>query len=265
MAVWIAAAIAPPAAHADSPTVEGFLEQYRKGCLRHRARRGHDHLLGEAWCTCTAARFRMEGEPQELETLALRAARGESLDDIGLFGRAMGNRRLCDSVGSFDDTPPEKLSKPKRYGRFTIALPPGFLLLQRDIDPDRERYAFQRIHAGWQSSALLEITIRRIESHEATSEEARLSKIDELLDALARSHRGFQLIEKPATIDGAIAFHRALWEGESKGTKRKGEIRIAHRDRNEILIRLEDHRQFAKDSMAAMHRSLESFRLLDGY
>eukprot|EP00119_Amphimedon_queenslandica_P017770 XP_019858189.1 PREDICTED: uncharacterized protein LOC109586445 [Amphimedon queenslandica] len=97
--------------------------------------------------------------------------------------------------------------------------------------------------------------ILRVLARNATGQEA----------SVYTTHRGFQLIEKPATIDGAIAFHRALWEGESKGTKRKGEIRIAHRDRSEILIRLEDHRQFARNSIAAMHRSLESFRLLDGY
>ena len=251
-------------AHADSPAVESFLEQYRQGCLRHRSRRGHDHLMGQAWCTCAAARFRMEGEPQELEALARHAARGESLDDIGLFGRAIGNRHRCDSVGSFDDTPPERLSRPRRFGRFTIALPPGFLLLQRDIDPNRERYAFQRIHADRQSSALLEITIRQVDPHEETNEDARLSRLGELLDAIARSHSGFAIVEKPTSLDGDIVFHRAVWTGKSQGTKRRGEIRIAHRDRSEILIRFEDHRQFAKTSLAAMHHAIESFRLRGG-
>ncbi len=259
----MAISIASPA-HADSPTVEGFLEQYRQGCLRHRSRRGHDYLLGQAWCTCAAARFRMEGEPQELETLAQRAARGESLDDIPLFGRAIRNRDRCDSVGSFDDTPPDRLSRPQRFGRFTIALPPGFLLLERDIDTHRERYAFQRIHADRQSSALLEITIRRVDPHEKTNEEARASKLGELLDTISKSHRGFAIVEKPAIIEGAITFHRALWEGASQGTNRQGEIRIAYRDRSEILIRLEDHRRFAKRSLAAMRHAIESFRLLDG-
>ncbi len=255
-----AASIGTPA-HADSPAVEAFLEQYRQGCFRHRGRRGHDHLMGQAWCTCTAARFRMEGHAPELETLARRAAAGESLDDIPLFNRAVRHRDRCDSVGSFDDTPPDRLSRAKRFGRFTIALPPGFMLLQREIDPDRERYAFHRIHADLQSSAMLEITLKRLDTDEETNEDAHAFRLQALLESLARSHSNFEIVEKPMAVDGAIGFHRAIWEGESQGTKRRGETRIAYRDRSEILIRLEDHRQFAPNSLAAMRRALESFRL----
>ena len=158
--LWTVFGAASPV-HADSRTVEQFLGQYLSGCVRQSRARGHDRLQGHAWCVCAVAQLRMEGSEAALEELARHVARGESIDRLEIFRRATRNRGRCDALGTHDAGPPDRLERSRNFGPFTIALPPGFLLLDRNTAPARASYGFHRLHGDLRSAATLQVVIRR--------------------------------------------------------------------------------------------------------
>ena len=259
--LWAALAAAG-SARADSRAVEQFLEQYLAGCVRQSGTRGHDRLRGHAWCTCAVAQLRMEGSEAALEELARRVARGEPIDHLELFKRATRNRGRCDAIGTHDAGPPDRLERSRSFGAFTIALPPGFLLLGRSTTPAGASYAFHRLHEDLRTAATLEMVVRRVSKEDrAGNADADEFRLRGLLDELARSRSNFRLVETGEAAAGNLRFRRARWRAAEAGDPVIGEVYAGGSGDAVVLIRLQDRERFASRTMPAMRAALATLRL----
>ena len=260
--LWVALAAAGPA-HADGRTVERFLEQYLAGCMRQSGTRGHDRLQGHAWCTCAVAQLRMEGSEAALEELARRVARGEPIGHLELFQRATRNRGQCDALGTHDAGPPDRLERSRSFGPFTIALPPGFLLLARTKTPAAASYGFHRLHEDLRTAATLQVVIRR-ESKRGRSAggDADELRLRGLLDELARSRSNFRVVSTGGEATaGNLRLERARWRAMEAGDPVIGEVYAGSTGSAVVLIRLQDQERFASRTMPAMRAALATLRL----
>ena len=257
---WAAPDLADPV-RADGKVVERFLEHYLTGCLRQSGARGHDRLRGHAWCVCAVAQLRMEGDEADLEEVARRVARGEPIDGLEIFNRAARNRRQCDSIGTHDDSPSNRLERERDFGRFTIALPPGFLLLARTATPSAVSYAFRRFHADLRSAATLEVVIRRASPDGRSDSDADEFRLRGLLAELARSQSNFRVVDTGETSAGHLRFRRAHWRAAEAGDSIAGETYAGSSGETVVLIRLQDQERFAPRTMPVMRAALETLRL----
>ena len=260
--LWVALAAAGPA-HADSRAVEQFLEQYLAGCVRQSGTRGHDRLRGHAWCTCAVAQLRMEGSEAALEELARRVARGEPIGHLELFQRATRNRGRCDALGTHDAGPPDRLERSRSFGAFTIALPPGFLLLARTTTPAAASYGFHRLHEDLRTAATLQVVIRRESKRgRAASDDADELWLRGLLDELARSRPNFRVVSTGGEATaGNLRLERARWRAMEAGDPVIGEVYAGSTGSAVVLIRLQDRERFASRTMPAMRAALATLRL----
>ena len=259
--LWTAFGTASPV-HADSRTVEQFLGQYLNGCVRQSRARGHDRLQGHAWCVCAVAQLRMEGSEAALEELARHVARGESIDRLEIFRRATRNRGRCDALGTHDAGPPDRLERSRNFGPFTIALPPGFLLLDRNTAPARASYGFHRLHGDLRSAATLQVVIRRAsEDGRSGDDDADEFRLRGLLDELARSRSNFRVVETGETAAGNLRFRHARWQAAEAGDPTIGEVYAGGSGDTVVLIRLQDRERFASRTMPAMRAALATLRL----
>ena len=246
---------------ADSKVVKQFLEHYLTGCVRQSGTRGHNRLQGHAWCTCAVAQLRMEGSEAELEELARRVARGEPITDQGIFNRAVRNRARCDALGTHDALPPTRLERSKDFGPFTIALPPGFLLLTRTATPDRASYGFHRLHQDLRSTATLQVVIARASKDRWSGNDADEFRLRSLLDELGRSRANLRVVDTGETAAGSVRFKRARWEATEAGDPVVGEAYAGSSRESVVLIRLQDQTSFAPRTMPAMRAAVETLRL----
>ena len=259
--IWVALAAAGPA-QADSRVVEQFLDQYLKGCMRQSGARGQDRLRGHAWCVCAVAQLRMEGSEADLEELARRVARGESIDRLEVFRRATRNRGQCDATGAHDAGPPDRLGRSRSFGPFTIALPPGFLLLDRSTAPAAASYSFHRFHEDLRSAATLQVVVRRASKEgRAGSGDADEFRLRGLLDELARARSSFRVVETGEAAAGNLRFKRARWRAAEAGDPVIGEVYAGGSGAAVVLIRLQDQERFASRTMPAMRAALATLRL----
>ena len=245
----------------DSNVVEQFLEHYLTGCVRQSGTRGHDRLQGHAWCTCAVAQLRMEGSEAELEELARRVARGESITEQGIFNRAVRSRAQCDALGTHDALPPARLDRSKDFGPFTIALPPGFLMLTRATTPDRASYGFHRLHQDLRSAATLQVVIARASRDRWSGPDADEFRLRSLLDELGSSRANLRVVESGEWAAGNLRFERARWEATEAGDPIVGEAYAGSSRESVVLIRLQDQERFAASTMSAMRAALETLRL----
>ena len=259
--LWAALAAAGPA-RADSRAVEQFLDQYLNGCVRQGGARGHDRLRGHAWCVCAVAQLRMEGSEAALEELVRRVARGESIDRLEIFRRATRNRGQCDALGTHDAGPPDRLERSRSFGPFTIALPPGFLLLDRSTAPAGASYGFHRLHEDLRTAATLQVVIRRISKRDrAANDDADEFRLRGLLDELARTRSNFRVVETGEAAAGSLRFRRARWRAAEAGDPMIGEVYAGGSGDAVVLIRLQDRERFASRTMPAMRAALATLRL----
>ena len=258
--VWALLDAAGPV-RADSKVVEQFLEHYLTGCVRQSGTRGHNRLQGHAWCTCAVAQLRMEGSEAELEELARRVARGESITEQGIFNRAVRNRARCDALGTHDALPPTRLEQSKDFGPFTIALPPGFLLLTRTTTPDRAGYGFHRLHQDLRSAATLQVVIAGASKDRWSGSDADEFRLRSLLDELGRSRANLRVVESGESAVGNLRLERARWEATEAGDAIVGEAYAGSTGETVVLIRLQDQTSFAPRTMPAMRAAVETLRL----
>ena len=259
--LWAALAAAGPA-RADSRAVEQFLDQYLNGCVRQGGTRGHDRLRGHAWCVCAVAQLRMEGSEAALEELVRRVARGEPIGHLEIFRRATRNRGQCDALGTHDAGPPDRLERSRSFGPFTIALPPGFLLLDRSTAPAGASYGFHRLHEDLRTAATLQVVIRRISKRDrAANDDADEFRLRGLLDELARTRSNFRVVETGEAAAGSLRFRRARWRAAEAGDPMIGEVYAGGSGDAVVLIRLQDRERFASRTMPAMRAALATLRL----
>ena len=246
---------------ADSKVVEQFLEHYLTGCVRQSGTRGHNRLQGHAWCTCAVAQLRMEGSEAALEELARRVARGEPITEQRIFNRAVRSRAQCDALGTHDALPPTRLERSKDFGSFTIALPPGFLLLTRTTTPDRASYGFHRLHQDLRSVATLQVVIARASKDRWSGSDADEFRLRSLLDELGRSRANLRVVDTGETAAGNLRFERARWKATEAGDPIVGEAYAASTAEIVVLIRLQDQDDFAPRTVPAMRAAVETLRL----
>ena len=246
---------------ADGKVVERFLDHYLAGCVRQSGMRGHDRLQSHAWCTCAVAQLRMEGSEAELEALAWRVARGESIADRTIFKRAVRKHRECDALGSHDALPPTRLERARDFGPFSIALPPGFLLFARTTTPDRASYAFHRLHEDLRSAATLQIVVADPAKDRRSGGDADEFRLRGILDELARSRASFRVVDRGETAAGNLRLKRAYWTGTETGEPIAGEAFAGSAGETVVLVRLQDLMRFAPTTLAAMRASVETLRL----
>ena len=258
--VWASIGVAGPV-RADSKVVEQFLEHYLTGCVRQSGTRGHDRLRGHAWCTCAVARLRMEGSEAELEELARRVARGEPIVGQEIFARATRNREQCDALGTHDSLPPARLERSKDFGAFTIALPPGFLLLARATALDRASYGFHRLHEDLRSAATLQVVIARASKDRWSGSDADEFRLRSLLDELGASRLNLRVVDTGETAAGNVRLKRARWQATEAGDPVVGEAYAGSFRDTVVLIRLQDRERFAARTMPAMRAAVETLRL----
>ena len=258
--VWAAVDVAGPV-RADSKVVEKFLEHYLTGCVRQSGTRGHDRLRGHAWCICAVAQLRMEGSEAELEELARRVARGEPIVGQEIFARATRNREQCDALGTHDSLPPARLERSKDFGAFTIALPPGFLLLARATALDRASYGFHRLHEDLRSAATLQVVIARASKDRWSGSDADEFWLRSLVDELGSSRSNLRVVDTGETAAGNVRFKRARWQATEAGDPVVGEAYAGSSRDTVVLIRLQDQERFAARTMPAMRAALETLRL----
>ena len=258
--VWASVDVAVPAG-ADSKVVDQFLEHYLAGCVRQSGTRGHNRLQGHAWCTCAVAQLRMEGSEAELEELARRVARGEPITDQEIFNRAVRNRETCDALGTHDSLPPDRLERSKDFGPFTIALPPGFLLLTRTATPARASYGFHRLHEDLRSAATLQVVIASASKDRWSGSDADEFRVRSLLDELARSRANLEVVGTGEAAAGNVRFRRARWQATEAGDPVIGEAYAGSTGETVVLVRLQDLEQFAPKTIPAMRAAVETLRL----
>ena len=246
---------------ADSKVVEQFLQNYLTGCVRQSGARGHDRRQGHAWCTCAVAQLRMEGSEADLEELARRVARGEPIDSLEIFNRATRNRGQCDALGTHDSLSSTRLERSRDFGPFTIALPPGFLLLTRTTTPAWASYGFHRLHEDLRSAATLQIVISRASKDRWSGSDADEFRLRSLLDELARSRTNLRVVDTGETAMGNVRFKRARWRASVAGDAIVGEAYAGSSADTVVLIRLQDQERFAPRTMPAMRTALETLRL----
>ena len=258
--VWTSSDVGGPA-RADSKVVEQFLEHYLIGCVRQSGTRGHDRLRGRAWCTCAVAQLRMEGSEEDLEELARRVARGESINEQEIFNRAVRSRGQCDALGTHDALPPGRLERSKDFGPFTVALPPGFLLLDRTSTPDRTSYGFHRLHEDLRSAATLQVVVLRASKDRRSGPDADEFRLRSLVDELARSRANLRVVDTGDTAAGNFRFRRARWEATEAGDPIVGEAYAGSSGDTVVLIRLQDQERYAERTIPAMLAALETLRV----
>ena len=246
---------------ADSTVVEQFLEHYLAGCVRQSGTRGHDRLRGHAWCTCAVAQLRMEGSAAELEEIARRVARGGPIDQSGVFNRAARNREQCDALGTHDAMPSTRLERERDFGTYTVALPPGFLLLARTTTPAVSSYAFHRLHDDLRSAATLQVVVRRASDDDWSGSDADEFRLRGILDELARSLANLRVVDSGESASGNIRFRRAGWRGAEAGERVVGEAYAGSSGDTVVLIRLQDQERFAPRTIPAMRAALETLRI----
>ena len=246
---------------ADSKVVEQFLEHYLTGCVRQSGTRGHNRIQGHAWCTCAVAQLRMEGSEAELEELARRVARGEPITEQRIFNRAVRSRAQCDALGTHDALPPTRVERSKDFGPFTIALPPGFLLLTRTTTPDRASYGFHRLHRDLRSAATLQVVIARASEDRWSGSDADEFRLRSLLDELGRSRANMRVVDSGETAVGNLRLKRTYWRATEKGDPIVGEAYAGSAGDTVVLIRLQDQERFAPRTIAAMRAAVETLRL----
>ena len=246
---------------ADSRVVEQFLEQHLIGCVRQSGTRGHDRLRGHAWCTCAVAQFRMEGSEADLEELARRVARGEPIAGQEILDRAVRNRGKCDALGTHDALPPTRLERSRDFGPFTMALPPGFLLLSRTTTPDRASYVFHRFHEDLRSAATLQVVLARASKDRWSGSDADEFRLRSLVDELARSRANLKIVDTGEAAAGNVRLKRARWEATQAGEPVAGEAYAGSAGDTVVLIRLRDQERFAARTIPAMRAALETLRL----
>ena len=246
---------------ADSRVVEQFLEHYLTGCVRQSGTRGHNRLQGHAWCTCAVAQLRMEGSEAALEELARRVARGEPIVDQEIFGRAVRSRGQCDALGTHDALPPTRLDRSRDFGPFTVALPPGFLLLTRTTTPDRASYGFHRLHEDLRSAATLQIVIARTSKDRWSGSDADEFRLRSLLDELTRSRANLKIVDSGETVAGNVRLERARWRATEAGDPIVGEAYAGSAGDTVVLIRLQDQERFAPRTIPAMGAAVQTLRL----
>lgn len=260
------AAINTAPVRADSPIVEKFLENYLSGCARHSGSRGLDRLRGQAYCTCAIAQLRMEGSVAELQVLAESASRGERIDDDPLFLRAVESRSTCQVLGMHDvvieGSPSRALDRSRDFGAFSIALPPGFLMLSRSSTPDHASFGFHRLHADFRSAATLQVVIRRAETRSgAGREEADEFRLRGLLDELARKRSNWRVLETGEISIGNVRLRRARWQASEGGDQIVGEAYAGSTGDSVVLVRIQDLAKLSDRTMAVMRASVETLRL----
>ena len=258
--IWTSIDVAGPV-RADSRVVEQFLEHYLTGCVRQSGTRGRDRLQGHAWCTCAVAQLRMEGGEAELESLARRVARGEPISGQEIFERAVRSRGQCDALGTHDASPAARLDRSRDFGPFTIALPPGFLLLARATTPARASYGFHRLHEDLRSAATLQVVIARASKEFRSGSDADEFRLRRLLDELARSRANLRVVDSGESAVGNIRLKRSRWEATEAGDPIVGEAYAGSSRDTIVLIRLQDQKRFAARTMPAMRAALETLRL----
>ena len=258
--VWTSFDVAGPV-RADSKVVEQFLEHYLIGCVRQSGTRGHNRLQGHAWCTCAVAQLRMEGSEADLEELARRVARGEPINEQEIFNRAVRGRGQCDALGTHDALPPGRLERSKDFGAFTIALPPGFLLLTRATTPDRASYGFHRLHEDLRSAATLQVVVARASNDRWSGPDADEFRLRNLVDGLARSRANLRVVDTGDAAAGNFRFKRARWEATEAGDPIVGEAYAGRSGDTVVLIRLQDQERYAARTIPAMLAALETLRL----
>ena len=258
--VWGLAHVAGPV-RADSRVVEQFLEHYLAGCVRQSGTRGHNRLQGHAWCTCAVAQLRMEGSEAALEELARRVARGEPIVDQEIFGRAVRRRGQCAALGSHDALPPTRLDRSRDFGPFSIALPPGFLLLDRTTTPDRASYAFHRLHEDLRSAATLQIVIGRASKDRWSGSDADEFRLRSLLDELARFRANLRVLDTDETAAGNVRFKRARWQAAEASVPVVGEAYAGSAGDTVVLVRLQDQDRLAPRTIPAMRAAVRTLRL----
>lgn len=246
---------------AGSRVVEQFLDQYMTGCVRQSGTRGHDRLRGHAWCICAVSQLRMEGSEADLEDLARRAARGEPIDGRGIFARAVRSRRKCDALGTHDALPAARLERSRNFGPFTMALPPGFLLLSRTRTPDRASYAFHRLHDDLRSAATLQVVLAHASKDRWSGFDADEFRLRNLVDELARSRADLRVVDGGEAAAGDVRLRWARWEATEAGAAVVGEAFAGRAGDTVVLIRLQDRQRFAARTMPAMRSALETLRL----
>jgi len=258
--VWSSFEVAGPA-RADSKVVEQFLEHYLVGCVRQSGSRGHDRLRGHAWCTCAVAQLRMEGSEADLEELARRVTRGEPINEQEIFNRAVRGRGQCDALGTHDALPPGRLGRSKDFGGFTIALPPGFLLLSRATTPNRASYGFHRLHEDLRSAANLQVVVARASEDRWSGPDADEFRLRSLLDELGRSRANLRVVDTGEAVAGNFRFRRARWEATEAGDPIVGEAYTGSSGDTVVLIRLQDQERYAARTIPAMVAALETLRV----
>ncbi len=258
--VWTLLGAAGPV-RADSKVVEQFLEHYLTGCVRQSGSRGHNRLQGHAWCTCAVAQLRMEGSEADLEELARRVARGEPIAGQELFNRAASRRGQCDALGTHDALAPTRLERSKDFGPFSIALPPGFLLLARTSTPDRSSYGFHRLHEDLRSAATFQVVIARASKDGRSGSDANEFRLRSLLDELGRSRANLRVVDTGETAAGNVRLERASWQATEAGDPVVGEAYAGSARESVVLIRLQDQDRFAARTIPAMRAALETLRL----
>ena len=258
--VWTSSDVAGPV-RADSKVVEQFLEHYLIGCVRQSGTRGHDRRRGQAWCTCAVAQLRMEGSEADLEELARRVARGEPINEQEIFNRAVRRRGQCDALGTHDALPPGRLERSKDFGVFTIALPPGFLLLTRASTPAQASYGFHRLHEDLRSAATLQVVVARASDDRWSGPDADEFRLRSLLDELARCRANMRVVDTGDAAAGNFRFRRARWEATEAGDPIVGEAYAGSSGDTVVLIRLQDRERYAARTIPAMLAALETLRL----
>ena len=246
---------------ADGKVVEQFLEHYLAGCVRQSGSRGVDRLRGHAWCTCAVAQLRMEGSEADLEEIARRVARREPIDQSEVFNRAARNRGQCDALGTHDALPSTRLERERDFGTFTIALPPGFLLLARTTSPAVSSYAFHRLHDDLRSAATLQVVVRRASDDDWSGSDADEFRLRGMLDELARSLANLSVVDSGESASGNIRFRRAGWRAAEAGERVVGEAYAGTSGDTVVLVRLQDQERLAPTTMPAMRAALETLRL----
>jgi hypothetical protein len=132
---------------------DNFAAGFISGCLESRRGIGFSERHARAQCVCTVSEFRASLSEDEFRVL--RTFNTLSDDLLVRLGRSTVE---CETVGTYDTVtgrPDSQLLPARRFERFSIRLPQGFIP-NLGRDPDGEpAYMFFRFHADLETSATI--------------------------------------------------------------------------------------------------------------
>lgn len=258
----------PPPAAADSATQRetNFKAGFLNGCIKTKQQRGVDERYVRAYCLCAMLEFRAAmSETEFREIIGSDSGNKKALYDLPQFARGLFAQVECENVGRYDgasiDPSEADLGPPRRFDRFSIRLPRGFIAALAPADVPGRVQNFFRLHADLETAAMLSVGIAPATvfpgSRLVAAPEWYLTMTVESL----KSRRWENWVHRPIgdRAIGSLTFKAVEWSASVAGTEQTGLIYVTVIGDEVIVVTTHDVKSHAAATLAMMQASMKTF------